>query len=537
VTFQVANDGVAFRYGFPEKEATPRVIRGELSGFCLPSQSRGWLQPYQEPSMWTPAYEDYYLNGIAAGTPSPTAAGWVFPALFGLPDGKGWILLTEAGLDETYCGTRLDQQADGGVYRIRFPQPGDGNGTGEVCPRGTLPWQTPWRVIQFADSLAGIVESTLVTDLSPPSVVADTAWIKPGRASWSWWSDHDSSRDFEKLREFVDLAAEMGWEYSLVDANWTLMDKGDVRQLARYAAAKGVGLLLWYNSGGEHNTVTEKPRGCLQDAHLRQFEFQLLRDWGVKGVKVDFFQSDKQNVIQLYLGILKDAAEKQIMVNFHGCTVPRGWSRTYPHLLSMEAVRGAECYTFAPEYPQKAPWHNTILVFTRNVVGPMDYTPVALTDDRFPHLTSQAHELALSVVFESGWLHFADRVSAYRQLPEPVKQWLRTIPVAWDETRLLGGYPGKWVAIARRRGDAWYLGGINGQDQPQTVELPLSFLPPGQHKATRIDDSDAGRGFAHQDVELSPDRPLAVSMQPRGGFVVRVPGTTSATVPSPSGSG
>jgi alpha-glucosidase len=219
---------------------------------------------------------------VAAGDPSPGAAGWAFPALFELPAGR-WVLLTEAAVDGTYCGCRLAQKSPDGVYGIRFPDAAEGNGQGAVEPTSTLPWSTPWRVIMVADSPAGIVESTLVTDLNPPSRVEDISWIKPGRVAWSWWSDHDSPQDYGKMREFVDLAAEMGWEYFLVDANWTLMDHGNVRELARYARSKGVGLFLWYNSGGEHNVVTEKPRGSMKERAVRRFEFELLRKWGVKG--------------------------------------------------------------------------------------------------------------------------------------------------------------------------------------------------------------------------------------------------------------
>lgn len=522
VIFRVSNDGVAFRYRFPETDAAAREVLGESSGFRLPAEARAWIQPYQEPSMWTPSYEDYFADGIPAGTSAPTSAGWCLPALFQSESSGCWLLLAEAAVDGTYCGCRLEQNARGGQYRIRFPEPADGNGTGRVTPRSSLPWQTPWRVILVSRSLAGIVESTLVTDLNPPSRVADTAWIQPGRVSWSWWSDHDSPRDFAKLREFVDLAAELGWEYSLVDANWTLMDGGNVRELAKYAQSKGVGLMLWYNSGGPHNSVTEKPRGCLDDSGIRKFEFELLQQWGVRGVKVDFFQSDKQNVMQLYQGILEDAAAAKILVNFHGCTAPRGWSRTWPHLMTMEAVKGAECYTFGPEYPEKAPSQNTILPFTRNVVGPMDYTPVTFSHDRFPHLTSNAHELALTVVFESGLLHFADRVSAYRGAPDPVRKWLREIPVAWDETRLAGGYPGQWVAVARRKGNRWYVGGINGQNQPQDISLEFEFLAGDEQAANWIGDAPGG-GFDCRKITLSAARPLELQLPPRGGFVLATP--------------
>jgi hypothetical protein len=517
----VADGGAAFRYGFPEEDDTQRTVTGEATGFRVPDGAVAWIQPYQEPSKWTPAYEDYFGHEVPAGQSAPSESGWCFPALFHTPATGRWVLLTEAAVDRSYCGTRLAQHAPENVYQIRFPQPGEGNGVGDVCPRWTLPWKTPWRALVIADSPAGIVESTLVTDLNPPCAVADTSWIHPARVSWSWWSDHDSPRDFEKLRVFVDLAAEMGWEYSLVDANWTLMDKGNVRELARYAADQGVGLLLWYNSGGEHNIVTEKPRGCLAEPEVRRFEFELLKQWGIKGVKVDFFQSDKQHMMQLYQGILEDAADQQLMVNFHGCTLPRGWSRTYPHLMSMESVRGAECYTFAKEYPEKAPWHNTILPFTRNVVGPMDYTPVAFSNGGYARQTTMGHELALAVVFESGWLHFADRVSAYQSLPDVPREMLKQLPAAWDDTRLVAGYPGKSVVMARRLGDVWYLAGINGQDQACDVPLDLSFLDAGRYRVTWVEDGSNDTLADRQTVISAAEAP-SIALPPRGGFLARM---------------
>ncbi len=186
---------------------------------------------------------------------------------------------------------------------------------------------------------------------------------------------------------------------------------------------------------------------------IRRFEFDRLAKWGVKGVKIDFFQSDKQNIMALYQEILEDAADYKIMVDFHGCTMPRGWSRTYPHLMSMEAVRGEECYLFDAKFPAYAPRHNTTLPFTRNTVGPMDYTPTMFQDNVQPLKTTPGHEIALPIVFESALLHFAGGPAEYRRLPDVPKQFLKTVPTVWDETRLLAGQPGKLCILARRGRD------------------------------------------------------------------------------------
>jgi hypothetical protein len=237
----------------------------------------------------------------------------------------------------------------------------------------------------------------------------------------------------------------------------------------------------------------------------------------VKGVKVDFFQSDKQDVIALYHGILKDAADKKILVNFHGCTLPRGWSRTYPHLMSMEAVRGEECYSFDPKFPEKAPSHNAVLPFTRNAVGPMDYTPVMFVDNVHPLRTTAGHEIALSVVFESGWLHFAGGPEEYRTLPEVPKDFLKKVPAAWDETRFVAGEPGRFVAIARRSGERWYLGAIDGEGKARELELGLGFLGTGEWMAMVIEDGAEKRSLASRSAEVRPGGSLEIALRPNGG--------------------
>ncbi|HWI59224.1 MAG TPA: glycoside hydrolase family 97 catalytic domain-containing protein, partial [Bacillota bacterium] len=443
-----------------------------------------------------------------------------FPMLFRTADSQHWALITEAGVNETFCGTRLSSAPTNGVYTIALPNPAEGNGHGSVKPSAALPWEMPWRVIVVGSSLGTIVESTLVTDVSAPSRVPDTSWIRPGRVAWSWWSDNPSPKDAAKQKQFVDLAAQMGWEYMLVDANWTIIDNGSIHDVLRYAKSKGVGVLLWYNSGGPHNVVTEKPRDCLTYPEVRKFELELLREWGVKGIKVDFFQSDKQEVMAIYQGILRDAAEQQIMVNFHGCTLPRGWERTYPHLMSMEAVRGAECYIFDPKYPENAPVQNTILPFTRNAVGPMDFTPVTFSDNHYPHLTTYGHELALSVVFETGWLHFGDKAEAYLGLPPEPKQFLKDVPVTWDETRFVEGYPGQYAILARRKNNTWYVAGVNGQNQVRETQVQLAnCLKPGSYDLTLIADGANPRSFDSAARQFDPSQALPVKMLPRGGFV------------------
>ena len=513
---RVADDGVAFRYRIPGDEGTVS-LESEATGFKVPAGSTAWIAAQQPPDRYSPAYEDFFVE-VASGTPAPTPSGWAFPALFRIEGGKHWLLVTESGVDETHCGSRLAAEAPDGVYRIRMPEVREGMGVGAIEPSGRRPWTLPWRVLIVGGSLAKVVESTLVHDVAPPSTMTNTGWIRPGRASWSWWSDDDSPKDEAKLKDFIDLAAEMGWEYSLVDANWNFMPEGTIQHLVEYARPKKVGLLLWYNSGGPHNDVTEAPRGLMHKRDVRRKEFAKLKQWGVKGVKVDFWHSDKPDRIAQYIDILKDAADYQILVNYHGCTVPRGWSRTYPHLIGMEAVLGAEQYKFREKYPERAPWHNIVLAFTRNVVGPMDYTPVTFMDKKYPRLTTNAHELALDVVLETPVQHLADAASNYRALPEPAKAYLKAVPAAWDETRLLAGEPGVRAVFARRAGKDWFVGGLNGQTTPQAYELDLSFLGDGAYTLSLITDGKEPRTIGSETRTVRKTDRVKVAMLPRGGF-------------------
>jgi alpha-glucosidase len=368
--------------------------------------------------------------------------------------------------------------------------------------------------------LGTIVSSTLVTDLARPSVISDTSWIKPGRVSWSWWSEPSSPNDYDRLVPFVDLSAELGWEYSLIDLGWHTLKEGKaIPELADYAKSKNVDLILWYNSGGQHNQVDGGPRNLMCDPVARAAEMKKISGWGIKGIKVDFMQSDKQYVMNMYEDILEDAAKYHLFVNFHGCTLPRGWNRTYPNLLTMEAVRGAEQY-WDETFAENAQTFHTIYTFTRNVVGSMDYTPTIFNDpaDKVKHLTTNAHELAMSVAFESGLQHFVDTPKSYLEQPAYVVNFLKAVPVAWDETRYLAGTPGEMVVLARRKGNDWFIAGLNGTKEDKTVSVPLLFLGNGTYAAEIIIDGKTSREFDLISRSLTAADKLEIPMAARGGF-------------------
>ncbi len=502
------NDGIAFRYEFPDKEGS-FVIKDELTSYKIPPSAKRWLEK------WNTANEGLY----SIMNDDNTQQSWCYPALFDSPDNDCWFLLHEADVDRNYCGSKLSNTADKSSYKITFPDPKDGNGLGESVPTISLPWKSPWRVV-IMGSLADIVESTLIHDVSSPSVIKNTDWIKPGLASWNYWSSNHGTKDFQIVCDFADLAASMGWPYTLIDWEWDAMSNGgNLDDAIKYIHSLGVKPLMWYNSGGQHTGVRSTPRDRMLTHENRVEEFTKLKKMGIAGVKIDFFESEKQDMIKYYLDILDDAAQFEMMVYFHGCLVPRGWERTYPNLMTLEGVRGAEWYNNGPDLTTTAPEHNTILPFTRNVVGPMDYTPVTFTNSQYPHTTTYGHELALSVAFESGLQHLADRPEGYYGLPDAARTFLKEVPNAWDDTKLLDGYPGRDLIIARRKGSQWYIGGISSERFERTKNLNFNFLPESKkYKLTLIADGKHDKDFSVQYKVVDKSSSLSIKLLRRGGF-------------------
>ncbi|MBN1767954.1 MAG: glycoside hydrolase family 97 catalytic domain-containing protein [Prolixibacteraceae bacterium] len=503
------NDGVAFRYEFPENTGK-YTIQDELTSYSIPDSTRRWLEKFN------PANEGLY-SMMKDGN---TQKDWGYPALFNTPDSACWYLIHEADVNREYCGTKLTNFTEPTKYKLTFPDKWNGRETGETQPTITLPWKSPWRVV-IVGELADIVESTLVDDVSTPSTVKNTDWIKPGIASWNYWSNNHGTRSYKTVCAFADLAAEMNWPYTLLDWEWDVMtDGGNLDDALKYIHSLGVKPLIWYNSGGNHTWVDATPKDRMLTHQNRVEEFSKLKKMGIVGVKIDFFESEKQNMINYYIDILEDAAKFEMMVYFHGCIVPRGWARTYPHLMTYEGVRGAEWYNNGPELTSTAPEHNAILPFTRNVVGAMDYTPVTFTNSQYPHITSYGHELALSVIFESGIQHFADRPEGYNQLPEAAKWFLRDVPNAWDNIKFIDGYPAKDVIVARQKGNNWYIGGINADAKNEkNITLMFDVLPQGvKYKLTLIADGDHDKEFSTQYLTVEKTSIVEIKMLRRGGF-------------------
>ncbi|MBC8054587.1 MAG: glycoside hydrolase family 97 catalytic domain-containing protein [Sphingobacteriaceae bacterium] len=520
IIFQVSDDGVAFRYFFPDTSAGLKKISEEITSFNFDPTAKGWLQPMSDAKTgWEkvhPSYEEYYHQNIPVGTPSPIKAGWVYPALFNT--GQNWVLITETFPDGDYCGTRLKAESPEGEYSIGFPQPEEVFPGGALNPESKLPWYSPWRIITVG-SLKTITESTLGTDLAPSSDVKMNAQvIKPGKSSWSWAILKDNSILYDVQKRFIDYAADMKWEYCLIDVNWdTRIGYDKIKELADYAAGKNVGLILWYNSAGSWNSTPYHPKSALLTHEQRVREFKRIQDIGIKGIKVDFFGGDGQSMMKYYVDILKDAAAHNLLVNCHGSTLPRGLQRTYPNLVSMEAIKGFEFATFEQENQDVQPTHCAILPFARNAFDPMDYTPMVLHDiPKIKRKTTNGFELALPILFLSGVQHLAETPEGMKHVPDYVKEHLRKLPSYWDEVKFIDGFPGKSVVIARRSGKNWYVAGINGESSKKIMDLNLSFLK--KYKGTIITDGGGERTFEQRAIIAR--KKTKVSVNPAGGFVM-----------------
>ncbi len=522
IIFQVSNDGVAFMYFFPGKTDTTLTIFREATSYHFDLTAKAFLQQCDDARMgWcyaSPSYENYYEKDIPVGTPSPNHAGWVMPALFNY--GKYWISIAETGVDTDYCGSRLSQFSPDGEYSIQFPEPQECRSGEPVFPTSILPWYTPWRIIAISEGLAGLVESTLETDLATPAKYDVSSWLHPGIASWSWIILKDDSTVYDVQKEYIDFASKMHWRYCLIDALWdTQIGYEKISKLADYAKTEHVNILLWYNSAGDWNTTPQTPRGKLLTPALRRAEFQKLRDMDIAGIKVDFFGGDGQSMMKYFIDILEDAAKYDLAVDFHGCPFPRGWYRTYPNLVSMEGIRGEEYVTFAQYFADNQPSHCTVIPFTRNLFDPMDFTPVNFAGiPNIKRRTTDGFEIALSVIFTSGIQHIAETPTGMAAQKDFVGEYMSTLPETWDDVKFIDGFPGKFVVLARKKGDRWYIAGINGENSERTITLSVPFIG-DKSEGILITDAVDAKDFKESNVDFSA--PIKITMYPYGGFVIR----------------
>lgn len=521
ITFHLSDNGVAFRYAFDETTTDEKTIEKENTSFKFAPLAKAWLHPHDDvKNCWAqtcPSYEDNYITDINVGTEAPKKAGWSFPALY--KTGETWVLLTEAGLKPSYCGTRLAQNSPNGEYFIEFPQQGESvKPIDPVTPISKLPLNSPWRVIMLG-GLNDIVESSIVTDLSEASRIENIDFVKPGLAAWSWGIEKDNSVNYDRQKQYIDYASSMTWEYVLIDVEWDKRIGYDkMQELINYGKSKNVGIILWYNSSGDWNTTHYTPKSALLEKDARRTEFERISKMGVKGIKVDFWPGDAPSAIQYYYDMLQDAADYKLLINFHGTTVPRGWSRTFPNLMTMESIKGFEFITFSQETADLAPEHCATAIFARNVVGPMDFTPVCFGEiPGIQRKSSNGFEIALTVLFQSGIQHFVETPESMAKQPDYVQEYMKNVPRAWDDIKLIDGFPSKYGVIARKSGDKWYIAGINAETEVKTLELDLSGLDISK-EGSMITDGDTNRTFSQKQVSTK-DGKLIVDIQPNGGFV------------------
>lgn len=527
VIFRVSNRDVAFAYRLSGKEQGHATIQRELTGFRFPAGTTAFVTS-QAPagSGWMaskPSYEEPYLVDVPAGTKSLTGLGFTFPALFRTGD-DGWALVSETGVTSRYAGTRLGEPTADGLYPIAFPEPGENAGSGDATVTAALPLLTPWRTVTTGATLAPIVESTVATDVVEP-LYAPGADYRPGRATWSWLVWQDASMNEADQRTFIDLAATLGYEYILVDALWDAnLGRAKLAELVAYARGKHVGVLLWYNSNGAWNNAPQTPRNAMDTAPARQREMAWLQSIGVKGLKVDFFGGDKQVTMRLYEDILTEANAHGLMLNFHGATLPRGWERLYPNHFTSEAITASENLIFTQAFADHEAANSTIFPFTRNAVAAMDYGPMVL--NRTFHReaghgnvrrTTDAFQLATTVLYQSPLQHFGVTPNNLTEQPPYVVDFLRRVPVVWDETRFLAGYPGKLAVLARRHGDQWYVAATNGESVPRRLTLSAPFLA-GRTFTLLSDRPD--RTAAAGSLTVGPDGRFELALEAAGGAVL-----------------
>lgn len=533
VTFNVSDNDVAFRYSFPQQgETACMVVNEEATSFRLPQQATAFISPQSDPMIgWKrtkPSYEEVYSADAPLTARSQYGRGYVFPALFRIGS-DGWVLISETGTDGGYPACHIsDYDADKG-YTVAFPMPEEGNGFGSATAAMALPGATPWRTITVGATLKPIVETTVPYDVVEPKYEASQKY-EPGRYTWSWLIWQDKATNYADQIKFIDLAAAMGYEYTLVDALWDKqIGRDKIEQLSRYAQSKGVSLLLWYNSNGYQNDAPQGPKNCMNTAVARKREMAWMKRIGVKGIKVDFFGSDKQNTMQLYEDILSDANDYGLQVIFHGCTLPRGWERMYPNYVSSEAVLASENVYFSDSHARREAFDLTLHPFCRNAVAAMDWGGTIMNrhmsrDNKSRHqrYTSDVFEMAAAIVNQSSVQCIALQPNNLEDLPQMELDFLRRVPANWDETRFVDGYPGRYVVMARRHGDKWYVAGLNSTGKAMTLKLSLPML--AGREVNCYTDKKAAKGQLPdaqlKRLKVGRDGSLKVTVQPSGGLII-----------------
>lgn len=542
VVMQVSNNDIAYKYQLAGSDNSwkdePRraTILSEASSFRFPDQTTTFLCPqiggkHQGWMSTKPSYEEEYNVDASMTDKSKYGLGYTFPCLFKVGN-DGWALVSETGVGSNYCGSRLSDFDAAKGYTVAYPSADENHGLGSSNPAISLPGETTWRTITVGSDLKPIVETTISYDVVKP-LYEPREEYKPGRYTWSWLIWQDNSINYDDQVKFVDLAAEMGYEYCLVDNYWdTRIGREGIEKLSRYAQSKGVNLMMWYNSNGYANDAPQGPRNCMKTSIQREKEMAWLEKIGVKGIKVDFFGGDKQETMQQYEDILSDANRHGIQVIFHGCTLPRGWERMYPNYVSSEAVLASENVFFSDHHAKREGFELTMHPFCRNTVASMDWGGTIMNryiskDNKSRHqrYTTDVFEIANAIVSQASIQCIAIQPNNLTELPQFELDLLKAMPTTWDETKFIEGYPSKYVIMARRTGDDWYVVGLNGTDKPIATTLLLPEFA-GKEVSLYADNAKkkAGETVASsflKKVKVGKDGKVKVTMQPLGGLIIK----------------
>ncbi len=527
VTFRVSNNDVALRYSLPRQHGTGSVrVMSEATGFHFPEQTTTFLCPQSDAMIgWKrtkPSYEEEYKVDAPMSDRSQYGHGYTFPCLFRVGD-EGWVLVSETGVDSRYCASHLSD-AENGLYRIAFPMPEENNGNGTVEPAFALPGSTPWRTITVGESLKPIVETTVSWDVVEPRYTTKQDY-RMGRSTWSWILWQDDSSNFDDQVKYVDLAAALGYEYVLVDSWWdNNMGYQKMEKLVEYARSKGIGIFLWYSSSGYWNDIEQSPINKMDNAIIRKQEMSWMQKLGVKGIKVDFFGGDKQETMRLYEDILSDADDHGLMVIFHGCTLPRGWERMYPNYVGSEAVLASENLIFNQHFCDNEAFNACLHPFIRNTVGCMEFGGTFLNkrlnrgnDGGTTRRTTDVFQLATAVLFQNPIQNFALAPNNLTDAPQLCIDFMKQIPTTWDEVRFIDGYPGKYVVLARRHGDTWYVAGINATQEPLKLKVDLPML---SGKTVSCYKDDKKQQPMCESLKVKADKKVQLDILPQGGVVL-----------------
>jgi alpha-glucosidase len=526
--FRVYDDGVAFRYVVPDDAGLATLaVRNEEVQFMfggdygchgfnvwrMDTSHEGEFDPVQ--ARYIREHTNYDLPLVCRTEKNAFAIGEA-----NLVDYGGMYL---GGQGTGYPGVeaRVSRRLDDRSLIARATIGPDGAGS-------------PWRVIMLGDRLGALIESNLIGNLNPdPSF--DTAWIKPGRTAWDWWSGpylpppDKGGTDMPTIKRYIDFAGKSGFEYMMIDEGWSFKSGSggsapadadvtktkpdiDMPALVAYGAKRKVGLWLW---------VQWSLLDRQMDAALAQYQ-----KWGIKGIKVDFMDRNDQQMIDFFHKLMSRAAAHQLLVDMHGAYPPAGLNRTYPNYLTQEGIMGAEYNKWSRRVTAT---HNVSLAFTRMLLGPMDYTPGGFRN-RTPATfevvnsppqvqTTRGHGLAMFVVFESPFQMVADSPDVYENAAG--FDFVKIVPTVWDETRFVAGEIDDYVAVARRKGRDWYVGAMN-TEKARSVSLPLRFLGPGGFKAKIWADGGTPTTLSESDRAVTAADALDLQLAPSGGAAVRI---------------